>query len=99
MKFKIVLLILLCTLIGGCASAGYQGMTPEQIAATAKMKDANVNCVVLNSPYGRGVTVFINLDKGVIPLGTITVDSECKTTVSTSPAPFKPEPTLPAPTR
>jgi hypothetical protein len=68
-------------LLGGCAatsSAGYQGMSVEQISALAKMKDANINCVIINSPWGKGVTIFVNVDKGVVPSGTVTVDSECK---------------------
>jgi hypothetical protein len=72
--------------IAGCASAGYQGMTADQIAATAKMKDANVNCVVVASPWGKGTTTFVNIDKGVIQTGTVTVDADCKITVNNAPA-------------
>ncbi len=80
--------ILLLTLLMGCASPGaYQGMTAEQITALAKMKDANVACVILNAPWGRGVTTFVNLDKGVIPSGTVTVDGECKVTMTNAPLP------------
>lgn len=82
------LLGLLAFVLSGCAStAGYQGMSAEQIAALAKMKDANINCIIGNSPWGKVVTVYVNLDKGVIPSGGVTVDAECKVTLTSVPAP------------
>jgi len=87
-------------LLGGCAQMqGYQSMSPEQLGAMAKMKDANVNCIKGNTPWtGQFFTVFVTLDKGVIPEGGISVDADCKvaitnskvvttTTVVTQPAP------------
>jgi hypothetical protein len=85
---KITFSILALLVLTACAANGYQNMTPEQIAATAKMKDANINCVIIASPWGKGVTTFLNLDKGVLPVGTITVDSECRITIrNQEPAP------------
>lgn len=80
---------ILALLLAGCQSAGLQGMSAEQITATARMKDANVNCIIINSPWGRGVTTFVNLDKGVVPSGGITVDNECKITILNNPVPPK----------
>lgn len=76
-------------LLAGCAGApGYQGMTAEQIAALAKMKDANVACTIVNTPWGRGVATFMNVDRGVIAKGAVTVDGDCKVTVTNEqPAP------------
>lgn len=74
-------------LLAGCAGQGLQGMSAEQIAATAKMKDANVTCVIGNSPWGRLTTVYVNVDKSVVVNGSVTVDEGCKTTFTNAPAP------------
>lgn len=78
---KLALLSLL-VLVPGCGAMGYQSMSPEQLQALSKMKDANANCIIANTPWGRGVSVYVNLDKGVIPAGTVTIDGECKVTIS-----------------
>ena len=90
--------IIAAVALTGCATAGYQGMSAEQIQALAKMKDANINCVKGNTVWtGQFLTVFVNVDKGVIPEGGVTVDGDCKvtltntrvvttTTVTTTPA-------------
>lgn len=77
-------LLLAGMLLAGCATqGGYQNMTPEQIAAMAGMKDANVNCTKGSTPLtGQFVTVFVNLDQNVIPAGGITVDGDCKVTIT-----------------
>lgn len=78
--------LLLCLGLSGCAglgSAGYQGMSADQIKALALMKDANVNCVKGgNAITGPFLTVFVNYDKGVIPDGGISVDGDCKVTMT-----------------
>lgn len=71
--------------ISGCASyvpADPAKMSADQIAAYSKDKAAVVSCTVVNSPYGRGVLTFIQLDKGTIPPGSVTADDQCKVTVS-----------------
>ena len=75
----VVLGVLLCT---GCATLPYAAMSPEQITALSKIKDANVVCV--NGVYAGATvtTVSIMADKGV-PAG-ITIDSGCKTTFTTT---------------
>lgn len=91
---KLFLVGLTCALVlGGCASGGTMladpsKMSAEQIAAMAKLKEANVWCVVINSPYGKGSSVAINTDKGVA--GNIRVGDSCAIEM-TGPAP-KPAP-------
>jgi hypothetical protein len=72
--------------LAGCASqGGYQGMSADQLAALAKMKDANVNCTKGSTLLlGSFLTVFVNLDKGVIPEGGISVSPDCAVTVTNS---------------
>lgn len=69
-------------LFAGCATLPYAAMTPDQITALSKIKDANVVCV--NGVYAGATvtTVSIMADKGV-PAG-ITIDSGCKTTFTTT---------------
>lgn len=69
-------------LMVGCGAVGYQNMSPEQLQALSKMKDANANCIIANTPWGRGVSIYVNLDKGVIPSGSVTIDGDCKVTIS-----------------
>lgn len=79
---KILLLILV--LLAGCATqGGYQGMTAEQLAALAKMKDANVQCIKGVTPItGQFLTILVSVDKGVIPEGGITVSPDCAVSVT-----------------
>jgi len=88
-QFAIFLLVCLAASLAGCASNSYQGMTAEQISALASMKDANVNCVVLTTPWGTSRTVFVNVDSSVIDSGGVTATPDCAVTFSNA-APAKP---------
>lgn len=83
---KYIVLIGLLSLTG-CASfpASPSTMTPEQLREWAKDKNANVVCIVANTPYGKGSALYLNLDKGVVVNGTMTVDDACKTTITNTP--------------
>lgn len=83
--------VLLLSLLAGCASSpsGYDPskLSAEQIRATVADKSTTVSCGLLTSAYGRGVTVYVNLDAERHPIaGSVTVDGECKTTVTVAPA-------------
>lgn len=83
-------------LLAGCATApsGYDPskLSAEQIRATVADKSTTVSCGLLTSVYGRGVTVYVNLDAERQPVaGTVTVDGECKTTVTVAPAASAPK--------
>lgn len=83
-------------MLAGCATSptGYDPskLSPEQIRATVADKSTTVSCGLLTSVYGRGVTVYVNLDAERHPVaGTVTVDSECKTTVTVAPAASQPK--------
>jgi hypothetical protein len=76
------------TLIGcALASCGvtpivdYKGMSAEQIRELVKDKAMAGNCIVANTPYGRGVTTYLAVDKSVVSNGgSISVDEQCKWT-------------------
>lgn len=73
----------------GCASlpASPTKMSPSQLKEWIKIKDANVVCVVVNSPWGKQSALYLNLDKGVVTSGTVLVEDGCKTTITnTTPA-------------
>lgn len=83
-------LFLLCLFLSGCASTtAMEAMTPEQITAMAKAKDANVVCTQAGIPvFGTVRNVYVNIDKGVIVNGTMQVDGEtCSVTFTNAPAP------------
>lgn len=82
--------LVLALLLTGCASMmnPYVDMSPEQISAAVKDKNLTAWCLVLNTPYGRGITSILNLDKAVLPAGSsISVDEQCKILVTTGGKP------------
>ena len=76
---RMAFLFALALLTTGC-TAGLAGMTPEQLREAVKVKDANAGCIVLNTPYGRAVSVWANTDKGVNGRVAIKGDT-CDTTL------------------
>ena len=84
---KPLALVALLALVAGCATlpANPSEMTAEQLKEWVRDKNANIGCGVINSPYGRGVMVYVVLDKGIIINGMVTVDSECKVTIQNQP--------------
>ena len=82
---KLIIAAIALTLAGCATPIGYNGMSPEQINALAKMKDANVSCVVTKGAWGTVVGTYVQLDKGVVPSGNVSVDSECKVTITSTP--------------
>jgi len=81
---KISLTISMLILLMGCMTlpADPAKMSPEQLREWAKDKNANIACGVFLSPYGKGVGTYIVLDKGIVFNGAITVDPECKVTIT-----------------
>jgi len=57
-------------------------MSAEQLKEWAKDKNANIACGIVNSPYGRGVATYVVLDKAVIFNGSVTVDGDCKVSIT-----------------
>ena len=77
MKF----LLLLCTLLlAGCAGlmTPNSSLSAEQIAASAKAKDANVVCITGSGPWGKVTSTFVNVDKGTVQMGGVRVDESCQ---------------------
>ena len=93
-------------LLAGCVTpiVNYDKMDAAQIAALVKDKTAAANCVVLNTPYGRGVSTYMALDKSVLEKGAIlTIDEQCKMSLTQGqlaptfqmvPVPVQPAPAI-----
>lgn len=60
-------------------------MSPEQLREYAKDKSASVTCVSAKNAVGNVTTVFANLDKGAVATGTVTISTDCVTTISADP--------------
>ena len=77
--------------LSGCASmlgnAPVQEMTAKQLHEFAKIKDATITCLIVNSPYGKGMALFLSLDKAVIPAGSVSVVDNCVAKIITGPVP------------
>lgn len=81
----------LIALLAGCAGITPNGnMSPEQLAAAAKDKSASVACGTGTGPWGKVNTVYVNVDKASVTNGIVTVDAECKVSVSTAQKPATP---------
>ncbi len=79
--------LLLIALLPGCMSlpADPTKMSAEQLREWAKDKSAGVQCVIANTPWGRGIAASVNVDARVLGKGSVTVDSECKISLTNEP--------------
>lgn len=71
----------------GCATTlpmDASRMTPEQIKEAVKDKSANIGCVSIKAPY-PGNSVLVNLDKGILTVGEVTVTPDCTVTIRNEP--------------
>lgn len=74
--------VLLCA---GCASMWQPKMDADQLKALAADKNAGVSCATVTGMYGTVKYATVNLDKSVIPNGSITLDGEkCSATITTA---------------
>lgn len=77
---KTMTLLLIAAALNACATAP---MSPEQMAAQAKQKNAVVGCAFGTNLYGRGAAVYVDTDK-INDNQTVSVDAECKVSVTGS---------------
>lgn len=77
--------------LAGCALPGFstQSLSAEQLKASAADKNASAVCATGTGPWGKVNTVYVNVDKSSISNGTVSVDSECKVSVTTAASPPK----------
>lgn len=87
MKHSLLLIsLLMAEAMSACNTlpADPSKMSAEQLKAWAADKNANVACSTFKGMYGTGVVNYAVIDKGILVDGTVTVDNECKITISNS---------------
>lgn len=70
-------ILFLASLLAGCGTFGMNKMTPEQIAASARDKNASVACVYAEYIGGKATTVIVNVDQRVIETGGVAINNDC----------------------
>ncbi len=87
-----ILAAIISAFAGGCASlpANPTKMNAAQLKEWVKDKTDYLFCSTVNTPWGRGIATYVSLDKGVSPNTSVTVDDQCKTTVTNTAAPKVP---------
>ncbi len=85
-----ILAAIISAFAGGCASlpANPTKMSPQQLKEFVKDKSDYISCGTASTPWGKGIGVYVAIDKGVAPSTVVTVDGDCKTTITNmTPAP------------
>ena len=60
-------------ILGGCESFGAPRMTPEQLQAAAKDRNASVGCGSYDSLVVDGAVMIVNIDEKVVKNGSLEV--------------------------
>lgn len=82
---KRILYLAIAVLMAGCTGFGAQGLSPEQIKASANVKDINALCFQTAGPWGNVLTNFLSVDQRVLPKdgnGKIGLTKDCEVTFS-----------------
>ena len=70
----------------GCTTlpADPSNMSPEQLTAYAKDKNASISCVQARNATGTVAMITVNLDKSTLVAGSVTVKpaSDCEATIT-----------------
>ena len=82
-------IIPMVALLAGCASGGQlpynpSSMTADQLKAVAADRSAVAGCTVGTGPWGTVRTVVVQIDRGTMPNGTVSVTNECQVSVTAS---------------
>lgn len=96
MRCFLILPVLLLAACAGTLPADPAKMTPDQLKAAARDKNAAVACSNGKTAAGNVTLVYVNLDQAVRLGSTATVEADCKTTITTTsqPAPAASAPGL-----
>jgi hypothetical protein len=82
---RILVGAVLALTLTGCALGTGFGLSPEQLAALSKIKDANATCVRAHATlYGDLTITTVSVDKGIY--GQTTISKDCETSVITVPS-------------
>ena len=87
-RFLILMpLLFLMVACAGVLPADPANMSPDQLKAAAKDKNAAVACSNGKTAAGNVTMVYVNLDQAVRLGSTATVEADCKTTITTTSQP------------
>lgn len=78
-----LLLVCLVLLLAGCtAFSPPNTMSSDQLKAIAADKNASAVCSQVSGVWGTGRVVSVNVDKGSVQNGVVTVDANCTVSIS-----------------
>ena len=83
----VLFILLFMSGCGGLLPADPTKMSEGQLKEFAKDKNANVYCVVANTPYGKQIGTAVVLDKAVIVTGSVVVANDCTVTITNEAKP------------
>lgn len=89
MKLLLIISSVALTACAGGLPIDPSKMTPEQLKAS-KESSVIAQCTTGAGPWGKAQTTYASFDKSSIYAGSVSVDSECKITVTADPKPAKP---------
>ena len=88
-------------LLSGCLSlpADPTQMSAEQLREWVKDRSTGIQCVIANTPWGRGIAVSVNVDQSkALESGSLSVDDACKIVLNKDSRPVQPvAPVAPVP--
>lgn len=84
-------LLILAALLAGCANlpGDPSKLSAEQLREIAKDRGASAACTVITTPWGPQRTVYVQLDKGTVPSGSVTMTADCQVSIQADPAAAK----------
>jgi hypothetical protein len=99
MNMRFLIVAGLALSFAGCMGAvlpyNPEKMQADQIKALVADKNASVTCATTDTPY-KGNVIHLNLDKGVVVHGEVTVNRDCSVTIKQlgtgKPVPLAPTP-------
>ena len=71
------------------ANQPFQGMNADQINAAIADKDAAATCTVVNSPWGKGITTWINVNANIVRNGGLKIAADCSVDFTNAAPPVK----------
>lgn len=84
---KTAAIVLAALSLAACQSlpADPAKMSAEQLKAWASDKNASAACVSGKTAAGNVTTTYAVLDKGAVASGALTIDADCKVTITALP--------------
>lgn len=86
----VLAVVLIAVFLSSCAGGPFgpdlAKMTADQIKEAAKVKDANVTCVEIGTPWGAQRAVTVSVDRAVVVNGSVSVSGKCEATFTNAPA-------------